>query len=512
MGPTGRGSTSRRSAGYGSASHGSASPRICLSLTAESLERDLEVLKRYRSLVDLVELRADLLRPEELPGLGRFPRRAGLPVILTVRRERDGGRWRASERERSRCLESALKGGYAYVDLEEDLTDQALAESVRLSGGTVIRSFHDLHAVPEDLVARVRSLARHPSELPKAAVTPQDTRHLVALAQACRQLEGRPRILLGMGERGLFSRVLAGRLGSELTYCSAPELSPAAPGHLDPRQLVELYRFRSLDRDTLVCGVIGRPIAHSRSPEIHNRGYAAAGLNAVYLPFLVDQVEAFFTLAELLGIRGLSVTMPFKRSVIPFLKDRDPRIAEIEACNTMVRGTEGWYGTNTDVEGFLDPLRRYAPEVLAVRTPAAVLGAGGAARSVVYALRQAGLPTLVLNRTPAKAAALAERFGCSWGGLDDTGLSRLQQFSGLIVQATGAGMEPQAGIDPLPGYRFRGNEVLYELIYEPAETPIMARAMKAGCRVISGFSMLLAQARYQFRLHTGRDYPEGLYD
>jgi 3-dehydroquinate dehydratase/shikimate dehydrogenase len=491
---------------------GSGIPRICLSLTADTLERDLEVLQRYRSLVDLVELRADFLRPEQLPGLRHFPRRAELPVILTVRRERDGGRWRASERDRSRCLESALKGGYAYVELEEDLADQSPAEAARAGGGKVIRSFYDLHEVPGDLVERVRRLPRHPTELPKAAVTARDTRDLVVFARSCRQLESRPCILLGMGERGLFSRVLAGRLGSELTYCSAPELTPAAPGHLDPRRLVELYRFRSLDRATRVCGVIGRPIAHSRSPEVHNRGYAAIGLNAVYLPFLVDQIEEFFTLADLLGVHGLSVTMPFKQSVIPFLRDQDPRVAEIDACNTMVRGAEGWYGTNTDVEGFLDPLRSRAPEVLAVPAPAAVLGAGGAARSVVYALSQAGVPTLVLNRTPEKAAALAERFSCAWGGLDDAGMDRLEQFNGLIVQATGAGMEPQGEIDPLPAYHFRGTEVLYELIYEPAETPIVARARKAGCRIISGFSMLLAQARNQFRLHTGCDYPEGLYD
>jgi len=494
--------------------------RVCLSLTGETLAQNLEVLQRYRPLVDLAELRADFLRPEELSGLEHFPARAAVPVVLTIRRQRDGGRWAGAERERLRRLESALAGAYAYVDLEEDVPGRALAGAARARGVGVIRSFHDLQGVPGDLAERLRALPRLPSELPKAAVTPKDTRDLVSLVQAFRSLARQRKILIGMGERGLFSRILAGRLGSSMTYCSAPEQSPAAPGHLDPRQLAGLYRFRAVGRETRLCGVIGDPIGHSRSPEIHNRGYAALGLNAAYLPFLVEQVEEFLTLADLLGVDGLSVTMPFKQAVIPFLRERDPVLSEIGACNTMVRRPSGgpsrrrggWYGTNTDVEGFLGPVRRHAPEILTRPGRAAVLGAGGAARSVVYALAAAGVPTLVLNRTPERAAALAGRFGCAWGGLDAAGLARLEGYSDLVVQATGAGMEPQAGADPLPEYRFRGTETLFELIYEPEDTPIVTRARKAGCRVIRGFEMLLAQARTQFRLHTGREYPTGLYD
>ncbi|MBN1837174.1 MAG: 3-dehydroquinate dehydratase, partial [Spirochaetales bacterium] len=171
----------------------------------------------------------------------------------------------------------------------------------------------------------------------------------------------------------------------------------------------------------------------------------------------------------------------------------------------------GWYGTNTDVEGFLAPLRSRAPQLLSRPGRAAVIGAGGAARSVLYALTTAGVPALVLNRTPERAAALAARFGCAWGGLDAPGLARLEEYGELIVQATGAGMGAQAGVDPLAGYRFRGNETLYELVYEPELTPVAARARKAGCTIIPGFQMLLAQARAQFRLHTGQEYPPGLY-
>ena len=193
------------------------SARICLSLTAETLDRDLELLQQYRGLVDMAELRADFLRPEELPALPRFPGWSSIPAIMTLRRRQDGGRWMGDERDRRRCLKEALAGGYAYVDLEEDLEDRRLADTARARGIGVIRSLHDFQGVPADLVERLRGLPRHPAELPKAAVTPNDTRDLVALLEAFRSLSGAQKIIIGMGERGLFTRVLAGRLGSALS-------------------------------------------------------------------------------------------------------------------------------------------------------------------------------------------------------------------------------------------------------------------------------------------------------
>jgi 3-dehydroquinate dehydratase/shikimate dehydrogenase len=282
---------------------------------------------------------------------------------------------------------------------------------------------------------------------------------------------------------------------------------------LDPRVLVELYRFRKQNRETFVCGVIGNPIAHSRSPEFHNRGYEALGLNGVYVPFLVDDVPAFFDLARLLGLRGFSVTIPHKRAVLPHLDEQDDILARIGACNTVVQRQGGlWYGTNTDVEGFLAPLQTQAPELLSRQTRATVIGAGGAARSVVFALNTLGIRPLVLNRTPERARALAETFDCEWAGLDQEGLTRLKHHADLIVQATGVGMEPDSGADPLPRYRFEGSEVVYDLVYQPLLTVFLRRARQAGCRIVSGLAMLLAQGTAQFKLYTGSALPREVLD
>jgi 3-dehydroquinate dehydratase/shikimate dehydrogenase len=477
------------------------------------LKENLRLLESRRSFVDMVELRADFLDSSELTSLKTFPRTAAVPVILAIRRQRDGGHWKLGERERRQLLKASLSGGYDYVDLEEDLEDPDLARQVNRSGGRVIRSLHDFSTVPDQLAERCRQLPQGPGEIPKMEVMPQSTKDLPILAEAFRQLEGEEKILIGMGEHGLFSRILATKLGCFLTYCSVSGAEAAAPGHLDPRTLVELYRFRMQDQETFLCAVIGKPIAHSRSPEFHNRGYQALGLNGVYIPIVVDQVQSFFHLAELLEIKGFSVTMPHKQAVMAYLSESDTTLEGIGACNTVVRRPRGgWFGTNTDVRGFLAPLEKQAPELLEAGSRATVIGAGGGARSVVYALRSRGIRPLIVNRTAQKARALAEFFDCDWGGIDAEGVARIGENADLVVQATSVGMDPEPEADPLPEYRFSGLEVVYDLVYQPLMTLFRRRAQDAGCRTVSGLDMLFAQGAAQFKYYTGVEYPREVLD
>jgi 3-dehydroquinate dehydratase/shikimate dehydrogenase len=272
-----------------------------------------------------------------------------------------------------------------------------------------------------------------------------------------------------------------------------------------------LYRFSRIDADTAVYGVIGNPIMHSLSPSIHNRGFAALGLNAVYLPFLVDDLASFWAVADSLDIRGISVTAPFKEEVLPALARRDALVEALGACNTVtrVRGTQRgeWEGTNTDVEGFLGPLREAFAGAIPRGLRATVIGAGGASRAVLQALVSQGAEVLLLNRTVERARELAHRFPVRAAPLDERAPALAREYSRLIVQASSAGMEHDAGVDPFPGCQFSGREVVYELIYRPPVTAFLDRARRAGCRLVFGEQMLLAQAREQFRLFTGLNLP-----
>jgi 3-dehydroquinate dehydratase/shikimate dehydrogenase len=310
-----------------------------------------------------------------------------------------------------------------------------------------------------------------------------------------------PRILLLMGPYGFFSRILYRRFGSLCTFLSAPERR-ALPWHPDPQQFTQLYRADLIDEATPLYGVIGDPVHHSRSPQLHNHWLQRAGLPGSYLPFQVERAEPFFRFAAEAGVAGFSVTLPLKEAVLPQLDAYSAEVERIGACNTVVRRGDAWYGYNTDLHGFLAPLDAHAPGALSGR--ALVIGAGGVARTVAAALAARGVPWVCVNRTAERARALALEFGGSWlprESADEGGPYR------LVVQTSSAGMEPATDVDPLPHYRFTGGETVYELIYAPEETVLLRRARLAGCRTIGGAAMLRAQAERQFLLFTGREVP-----
>ena len=432
-------------------------------------------------------------------------------MILTVRRKQEGGHFAGDERERVALLKKLAPAGFSCLDLEQDLDAPELDKLFVSSGGRIIRSLHDRAGVPHDLVDLVKRIARGPREIPKAAVTPKGSAEFLRLLQAFDSLKGIEKVLLGMGDFGFPTRVLAPRLGSLFCYSSPPS-GAAAPGHTDPATLDELYRYNTIGPDTGIFGVIGNPVMHSLSPRIHNAGFAELGLDAVYLPFLVDDLGAFLQAAPILSIRGLSVTVPHKENIIRALHTQDSLVRTIGACNTISRAEDGrWTGTNTDVEGFLAPLRAAfgGRSIVPPGLGATVIGAGGAARSVVSALVTAGARVLILNRTLEKAERLAATFGAAAvaASLDARGAALMEGHRDLIVQTTSAGMSPRTADDPFPECTFTGREIVYELIYAPPTTHFLSRAISAGCRVIRGKQMLRAQAVAQFRIFTGRDYP-----
>ena len=473
-------------------------------LTEPTLDRAAALTRANAERIDLVELRADFLHDGELAHLRRFPDMIVSPAILTIRRTAEGGRFGGAESERRRLLD-ALAGGYRYVDLESDV-DSSFDERVP-AGVRVIRSLHDTAGMPDQLARVVRELPRSPAEIAKAAVTPRNGREMVDLIAAAQGL-GQPgaatrpeRIVLGMGRFGIPTRILAAHLGNYLTFCSL-QARAAAPGHLDPDAMSGLYRFRSIHAATRVLGVVGTPLSHSRSPQLHNPALTAAGLDAVYVPIELDDLSELERLARLLPVDGCSVTIPHKAHAAR-MADASPMVRRVGACNTLVRTGSGWRGENTDVHGFLAPLaaRELTP------TRATVVGAGGAARAVAFALRSLGTELLILNRTAARAHALARDSDAAAGGLDADGLGRIADYSELIVQTTSVGLPDNPG-DPLSSYRFGGHELVYDLVYGEEPTPILKRAQAAGCTVIDGRQMLAEQAYEQFRLFTGRDFPQ----
>ena len=456
----------------------------------------------------MVELRVDLLHHSQWSGIARFALECPLPALCTVRRRSDGGNWVASESRRRRLLAVAARAAFRFLDLESDLAGGAVALPRR--GPRIVRSLHDPSGTPPHLPALLRGLARNGGEIPKLAVTPNGCADLARIVTAAQAAPG-PHVVIGMGEYGVPTRLLAAKLRSWLTFTSTGERS-AAPGHLDPMTMQRRYRFSALRAATPVYGLIGNPVAHSRSPELHNRGLAAAGVPGTYVPFLVDDVTAFLALAPSLGVRGLSVTIPHKEAVMPRLQRADRSVSGAGACNTVVRERHEWVGYNTDAGGFLAPLESMLAGGRIRR--ATVVGAGGAARAIVWALRTAHVEVLIANRSLARAQRLAAEMGVQAVALAAPDLARrVRAYGDLIVQATSVGMDAHGaesavpGGDPIARVPLSGREVVYDIVYAPPDTPLLQRAREAGCAVIYGRDMLFGQAYAQFRLFTGVEYP-----
>jgi 3-dehydroquinate dehydratase/shikimate dehydrogenase len=304
---------------------------------------------------------------------------------------------------------------------------------------------------------------------------------------------------LAMGMPGVSTRVLGPLHGSWMTFASLPGGDATADGQLPADELVDLYRIRLLSRATRIYGVAGNPIAHSRSPLLHNKAFAARNLDAVYLPLEAADVDDLMEFAERVGLRGLRVTIPFKEQVRQRVTSISVEAEQVGSVNTLVRGPQGWHGENTDVDGFIWPLlRRTHPAKLR----SVVLGAGGAARAVVFGLRTQGSSVCVVARNADKARGLAAAFGAEWARWEQ--LERLEWD--LLVNATPVGMLPKSDETPVDPRWLRG-EWVYDLVYNPVETRLLKNAAEQGCRTIPGTEMFVGQAAKQQRLWVGPPMP-----
>jgi len=476
----------------------------CLTLTAEKDTEKIEDIRRSAEFIDAVEIRLDLCEaktPEMVNSVVAESRRAGCgSVILSYRRPQDTADGPSDERDlrqeelRRDTLRRALQPGVSFVDLEYDATDDELRRRAESLGIRLIRSVHDFTGVPEELPEIVRSIAAA-GGIPKIACYPRSSGQVLQLVRMCGEVQDvEEKIILGMGVFGFFTRTAPWICGSMLTFVSAGE-KLAAPGQIGPREMEEIYEASRHGKKTVLFGIIGNPVMHTRSPHLHNRWFTDDGLDAVYLPFHVDDAGSFMELAETIGVRGFSVTVPHKQRIMEYLDSADEGVRRIGACNTVLRQRDGWYGTNTDLEGFLEPLKSLLAEGR-IRQ-ALVIGAGGAARTVVYALRQQGIEVTIVNRTAEKARALAAEMGAGCTGLEAAENASGAPFD-LVVQTTSVGMEPVIEGDPLPQFRFSGSETVYDIIYAPEKTRFLRRAEDAGCRVIGGRGMLQAQAELQY--------------
>jgi len=497
--------------------------KICLCLTAKTIKRNLEILNKYRKYADIAELRVDCLDANERLSIRRFPEQAGIPVILTIRRDIDGGFFTGGEGARVKLLANGLayakedsRFNFAYVDIEEDFDVPSLEEAARTFGTRIIRSCHNLNGITEDLSAKVKSMQRSGDEIIKVAVSVNSTSDVLKVYQASKDCVNHDKIFICMGHYGIYSRILAEKFGSLFTYSSALSESevpgiagvPAAPGQLDISELAELYRFKKITNKTKIYGVAGNPLKASISPWFFNTVFSLENTDAVYVPFPATSISDLLELAELLDVHGLSITVPYKEEVLKKIKKFTPVVQSIGACNTIYRSKDGWLGDNTDCAGFSASLLDFLGKKNLKYTKITIIGAGGVARAVASEIYRLGGKALIINRTVYKAKNLALQYNFRWGDRQEIDL--ISKYSDIIIQTSSVGMEGYDESDPLEHYSFSGKEAVMDLIYTPAITPFLKKAMAAGCKVINGYDMVIRQACLQYMRFTGSEIPKKL--
>lgn len=482
-------------------------PLLCVTVTAPTT---VELRRRRDGAqdADLVELRLDTVRDPDVAGALEGHTR---PVIVTCRAAWEGGGFTGSEADRLQLLQEALRLGAAYVDVEWKAvaSDPAFASLVAQFRDRVVISSHDFTGVPADLAERARAMSQTGAAVVKLAVKAHrltDSLRLLELRSLfdapTRASAGsggsRRAVLIAMGEAGIATRVLAARFGSAWTYAgTVPDI-----GQVDAALLISQFRYRALTDATEIYGVVGLPVAHSMSPAMHNAAFGALGRDAVYLPLPAADADDFLCFARQMGLKGASVTIPYKVDLFQRVRAVDPLTRQIGALNTLKLDAGEWIGRNTDLDGFLQPLRdRNVP--LAGRR-ASILGAGGSARSVAMALASQGATVTVHARDQRKAEAVAALAGGRVG-------ERAPSAAGwdLLVNCTPVGMHPHVNETPVPEATF-GAGLVYDLVYNPQDTRLLREASAAGCQTIGGLDMLVAQAEAQFEWWTGVRPPAGV--
>jgi 3-dehydroquinate dehydratase/shikimate dehydrogenase len=478
---------------------------ICIALSGPEMLQHAAIAVRE---TPFVEFRLDSLpHPAEIfPRLQEFL--TGNPqvtAIATCRRKAFGGNFVGSAREQIDLLTKAADAGCLLVDIEvetaEELGPSALDE-LRQAGAVVIVSWHDFAATPT-LDPVYERIALHAPDFIKIVPTALSLRDSLLLLNLLEAHGGSGNLIaMAMGMPGVPTRILGPRFGSAFTFASPDGGEGTAPGQVSATTLRELYRIDSVTPQTAIYGVAGSPIGASLSPRMQNTAFRAAGVDAVYLPLETADAKELHEVVERLNMRGLSITMPLKEQVLSLLTFRDKTVEQMGACNTLLRHAVGKLaGFNTDVAGILDPLERVTSlsgkRVL-------VLGAGGAARAAVFGLRERGADVFLLNRTTARAEALANEAGAHVQPRETLAATTFD----ILINSTPYGMRGKT-IDPPIEPHEMNCSLFFDLVYNPVETPLVRVARERGIAVIPGVAMFVAQGVRQFSIWTEKVAPEG---
>lgn len=480
--------------------------RICVAIIgstpSEMLDRATEAVRENT----LLEFRLDYL-PKPLVAMPKLKEFLGshreVTAIATCRREANGGKFAGSVADEMEVLGKSAAAGFHLLDVELQTAETLKPgdwSKLRGAGAAILVSYHDFKATKdlEKIYNRIQPLQ---PDFIKIVSTARSLSDNVTMMRFLESKEDWGNVVgICMGDYGIISRVLGLRAGSRFTFASATMGEETAPGQIAARTLTEVYRIDQVEAGTKVYGVAGNQVRHSLSPIMMNTAFRRETVNAVYLALQTEKIEDLLLLIREVPVHGVSVTMPLKQAIMKHLDRTDALSQKIGACNTVVRSQDGkLIGYNTDVVGILRPLEQ---RIDLRKAKILLLGAGGAARAAAFGLRQKGAEVFILNRTPQTAQKLARDADAKTVRRDQVSKTSFD----VILNATSVGMAGMKDETILEEKELNAR-LVFDMVYNPLETPLLKMARKRGVAVITGAEMFVQQGADQFQLWTGKPAP-----
>jgi 3-dehydroquinate dehydratase/shikimate dehydrogenase len=443
---------------------------ICVVIPGPTLNDARAQINASIGTADLIELRLDLFTSIEWVSLLR--NEFSIPMIFTIKGQK---------------IETLPAVAPEFIDIEHT-TPLALVEKLleKFPATKIIVSYHNFHETPLDLDSLFYSMQRKGASFYKIACMAHSTTDaLRLLSWACGKT---PRVIpVSMGQNGTISRIISPLRGSPFTYACV-DGHTTAPGQIAVATHHRLYR---VGPHTLIFGLIGNPVDKSVSHATHNHLIRESGLEAVYTKMRVtkEELPSFLDLAKKLKMRGLSVTMPLKEAILPFIDEIDPAAKAIGAVNTLLLDSGRIYGYNTDGIGCMNAIE----EITAVRgKKVVIIGAGGAAKAIAYEAHRRGALLSILNRDAAKANEIALRLNGTGGSLDQM-KDRCEEGYEILINSTPLPLP----IDPA---HIRSHTIVMDIATIPTGYGLMEEAAKRHCLLVPGYKMFVEQAIRQFEI------------
>lgn len=449
-------------------------------------------------IADIIELRLDYWSALCLEEIAQLRNQFTLPVIFTLRKISQGGNCHWSEPERLDFIKKLAGLGPEYFDLEYDVPVPWLQNFRReFPHITLIGSYHDFTHTPENLMENFQALLKTEFDIIKLAYMAKELSDTLRLLIFINSLSQRHAVIgIAMGEAGQLSRIVAPVVGSIMTYGVIHENLSSAPGQISLQDLTQIYRVQRLNRHSRIYALLGDPVAQSPGHRVHNHAFEILEKNAVYVKCRIPAAELgpCLTLMQKLPFYGMSVTIPHKETIVPFLDKLDGIAAQMKIVNTLNCENQLYCGHNTDALAAIEILEKRKS---LLNESILILGAGGSAKAIAFALQKAGAKITLCNRTLARAQHFTEQHGGVAIDFETLFSEKTFTYSVVINTLPGEAYAQQCAEWRLP---LSPPGIAMDIVLKPLETLFLKSARKSGWSCVRGDRFYRAQAIGQLKI------------